>query len=119
MGPYGLPELIWTLENLVNFILEGKYEIRLRPSYFPFTSPSLEMDIKIAGRWTEVLGAGLIARSVFDKAGYQSNQNGFAAGIGLDRLAMVKYQIPDIREFYKNDLRFLSQFRGAEKCFSH
>ncbi len=88
-----------------------RIEFRYRPSYFPFTEPSLEVDIKIGGKWLEVIGAGMVHRNVFDAVRYNPDTvQGFAFGMGLDRLAMIKYQIPDIRMFYEGDLRFIHQF---------
>ncbi|HIJ78462.1 MAG: phenylalanine--tRNA ligase subunit alpha [Desulfobulbaceae bacterium] len=97
--------------------------IRFRPSFFPFTEPSAEVDIAcvICGGsgcrvckqtgWLEILGAGLIDPEVFKKVGYDPEQySGFAFGLGIERIAMLKYGITDIRLYYENDLRFLSQF---------
>lgn len=100
--------------------------IRLRPSFFPFTEPSVEMDIscklcdgkgcsvcKMSG-WIEILGAGMVHPNVLEMAGYDSTEyTGFAFGMGPDRIAMLKYGIDDIRQFYTNDLRFLKQFHNA------
>ncbi len=108
------PNLIWTLKNLLSYVLEEKIKIRLRPSFFPFTEPSVEVDIYFKERWIEVLGAGILNKKVLKLAGYTNNMNGFAAGIGIERIAMIKYDIKDIREFYKNDLRFLNQFAGGK-----
>ena len=97
--------------------------VRFRPSYFPFTEPSTEVDVQ-CGRcggggcpsckysgWLEILGAGMVNRKVFQAAGYDPDQvTGFAFGLGIERLAMLKYNISDIRLLYENDLRFLSQF---------
>ena len=107
-----------------------KIEVRLRPSYFPFTEPSFEVDMsctsctnpkaknqkincKICGGngWLEMMGAGMVHPNVFKAAGYNpKNWQGFAFGMGLDRLAMMKYKVDDIRLFYSKDLRFLQQF---------
>lgn len=96
---------------LKQFFSPQKVEFRFRPSYFPFTEPSLEVDIKIKGKWLEIMGAGMVHRNVFDAVRYNHNQvQGFAFGMGLDRLAMIKYNIPDIRLFYSGDLRFVRQF---------
>lgn len=97
--------------------------IRFRPSFFPFTEPSAEVDIAcvICGGdgcrvckqtgWLEILGAGMIDPEVFKKVGYDPEEySGFAFGLGIERIAMLKYGITDIRLFYENDLRFLSQF---------
>lgn len=98
-------------------------EFRWRPSYFPYVEPGLEIDITcsickgrgcpVCGKtgWVEVLGAGMIHPFVFKSAGYASEEwTGFAFGVGIERLAMIKYKINDIRLFYSNDLRFLNQF---------
>lgn len=101
-------------------------EIRLRPSFFPFTEPSVEMDISCkmcAGEgcsvckqtgWIEILGAGMVHPKVLAMAGYDTDvYTGFAFGMGPDRIAMLKYGIDDIRQFYTNDIRFLKQFHQA------
>ncbi len=87
-------------------------EIRMRPSYFPFTEPSFEIDIKRKkGKWLEIMGAGLVHPQVFKNAKLNPKDwQGFAFGMGLERLTMIKYNIKDIRLFYSNDLRFLKQF---------
>jgi phenylalanyl-tRNA synthetase alpha chain len=95
-------------------------EFRFRPSYFPFVEPGVEVDIKIpkntkvgarTGEWLEVMGAGMVHRNVFDAVRYNPDEvQGFAFGVGLDRLAMLKYGIPDIRLFYSGDARFTRQF---------
>jgi phenylalanyl-tRNA synthetase alpha chain len=97
--------------------------IRLRPSYFPFTEPSAEMDIecKICGGkgcnvckysgWVEILGCGMVDPNVLDNCGINSKEyNGYAFGMGIERMAMLKYKINDIRLFFENDVRFLNQF---------
>ncbi|WKX02195.1 phenylalanine--tRNA ligase subunit alpha [Candidatus Mycoplasma mahonii] len=111
VGYLSFPNLIWTLKSLMSYVFEDEIEIRLRPSYFPFTEPSVEVDIKYNEKWIEVLGAGMLHKKVFDAANYNNDMNGFAAGIGIERIAMIKYGINDIREFYKNDMRFLKQFQ--------
>ena len=98
-------------------------EIRLRPSYFPFTEPSAEVDVtcfKCNGKgcsmckgegWIEILGAGMVHPNVLENCGIDSKKyTGFAFGMGADRIAMLKYGIEDIRLLYENDSRFLSQF---------
>lgn len=110
---------------LVYFLqrLFGKIPVRFRPSFFPFTEPSTEIDIGciICGAkgcrvckgtgWLEVLGAGMVHPNVFKSAGYQEGQyTGFAFGMGVERLTMLKYGIDDIRLFFENDIRFLRQF---------
>lgn len=104
----------------------GKTEIRLRPSYFPFTEPSAEMDVywgletetdyritKGTG-WLEILGCGMVDPNVLANCGIDSNEySGFAFGMGIERIAMLKYQIDDIRVLFENDVRVLNQFKGA------
>lgn len=86
-------------------------EFRYRPSYFPFVEPGLEVDIKLKGKWLEVMGAGMVHPRVFEYAHYNPRDyKGFAFGVGVDRLAMIKYGVPDIRLFYSGDLRFINQF---------
>jgi phenylalanyl-tRNA synthetase alpha chain len=98
-------------------------EIRLRPSFFPFTEPSAEVDIRCvicAGRgcrvcsrtgWLEIMGAGMVHPAVFENVGYDTSRySGFAFGMGIERIAMLKYGIDDIRKYFENDLRFLRQF---------
>ena len=101
-------------------------EIRLRPSYFPFTEPSAEMDVncticggkgcnvcKYTG-WLEVLGCGMVHPAVLEACGIDSNKyTGFAFGMGIERPAMLKYQVNDLRLYFENDIRFLEQFRTA------
>jgi len=86
-------------------------QVRFRPSYFPFVEPGLEVDIKLGDKWLEAMGAGMVHPKVFEAVRYNPhNVQGFAFGLGLERLAMIKYQIPDIRLFYSADLRFINQF---------
>ncbi len=96
---------------------KSKVEIRLRPGYFPFVEPGFEIDAKTkGGKWIELMGAGMVHPNVFKAAGLEQkikgkvNFTGFAFGCGVERLAMIKYNIPDLRLFYQNDLRFLKQF---------
>ncbi len=104
-------------------MFDENIKLRFRPSFFPFTEPSAEVDIGcvICGAkgcrvckqtgWLEILGAGMIDPEVFKKVGYDTEKySGFAFGLGIERIAMLKYGIDDIRLFYENDLRFLSQF---------
>ncbi|MBL6723245.1 MAG: phenylalanine--tRNA ligase subunit alpha [Candidatus Margulisbacteria bacterium] len=107
-----LPELKYTLDALLKTFFEDDHLIRFRSSYFPFTEPSFEVDIqfKKTGEWMEVLGAGMVHRNVFRSVNYNPDDvSGFAFGLGIDRLAMLKYGIEDIRAFYENDTRFLRQ----------
>ncbi|MEM6253329.1 MAG: phenylalanine--tRNA ligase subunit alpha [Cyanobacteria bacterium P01_D01_bin.156] len=102
------------LRGTIQLFLEalfGDIEVRLRPSYFPFTEPSAEVDVKWNGKWLEVLGCGMIDPNVLKSVGYDPEvYSGFAAGLGVERLAMVQSQIDDIRRLYASDLRFLKQF---------
>lgn len=102
------------LRGTIQLFLEalfGDIEVRLRPSYFPFTEPSAEVDVKWQGKWLEVLGCGMIDPNVLKAVGYDPEvYSGFAAGLGVERLAMVQSQIDDIRRLYASDLRFLKQF---------
>ena len=97
---------------------------RFRPSYFPFTEPSVEVDVTCAvcgGKgcrlckgtgWIEILGAGVVNPQVLANCGLDPNEySGFAFGLGVDRIAMIKYGVPDIRSFYENDVRFLKQYK--------
>ncbi|MER3432906.1 MAG: phenylalanine--tRNA ligase subunit alpha [Leptolyngbya sp. ERB_1_1] len=91
--------------------LFGEVEVRFRPSFFPFTEPSAEVDVKWKGRWLEILGCGMVDPNVLKAVGYDPEiYTGFAAGFGVERLAMVLHQIDDIRRLYSSDLRFLKQF---------
>ena len=107
-----------TLLKMVRHLFGNEREIRLRPSYFPFTEPSVEVDVvwtKADGTKTyiEVLGAGLVHPNVLKMGGYDPDKfQGFAFGIGVERIAILKYHVEDIRNFYTNDIRFLKQFRG-------
>lgn len=98
------------IEFFKNFFSKN-IEMRFRPGYFPFTEPSIEADIKFEGKWLEILGGGMVHPNVFKNAGLNPKDcQGFAFGVGIDRLAMLKYKINDIRLFYSGDLRFLEQF---------
>lgn len=89
----------------------GDVEIRLRPSYFPFTEPSAEVDVMWKGKWLELFGCGMVDPNVFKAVGYDPEEyTGFALGLGVERFAMVLHQIDDIRRCYSSDLRFLQQF---------
>ncbi len=89
----------------------GDLPVRFRASYFPFTEPSAEVDVKWKGKWLEVMGCGMVDPTVLDNLGIDSEKwTGFAAGLGVERFCMVRHQIDDIRKFYTNDLRFLEQF---------
>ena len=89
-------------------------KVRFRPSYFPFTEPSAEMDISWKNGWLEILGSGLVDPNVLKNCGIDSKEySGFAFGMGIERIAMLKYGIDDLRLFSENDKRFLKQFRGV------
>ncbi|MCU9935500.1 phenylalanine--tRNA ligase subunit alpha [Mycoplasmopsis cynos] len=112
VGKVSFPNLIWTLKSMLSYVLEEEINLRLRPSYFPFTEPSVEVDIFYQNRWIEVLGAGMLHPKVLELAGYTNDMNGFAAGLGIERLTMIKYGFSDIRDLYKNDLRIMEQFNN-------
>ncbi|HKL47324.1 MAG TPA: phenylalanine--tRNA ligase subunit alpha, partial [Candidatus Izemoplasmatales bacterium] len=118
-----LSDLKGTLLVAAQKLFGEKRDIRLRPSYFPFTEPSVEVDVscyvcqgkgcsmcKQTG-WIEILGAGMVNNNVLEASGYDPEKfQGFAIGFGVERIAMLKYGIDDIRQLYTNDLRFNSQF---------
>lgn len=96
---------------LRKFFNDDKIEVRFRPSYFPFVEPGVEIDMKFNGKWLEIAGAGMAHPKVLENAKLNPNQyQGFAFGVGVDRLAMIKHKIDDVRLFYSGDLRFLKQF---------
>lgn len=122
-----MSDLKGTLDVFAKKVFGQDREIRLRPSFFPFTEPSVEVDIscKICGGkgcsvckqtgWIEVLGGGIVHPNVLEMAGFDSKKySGFAFGIGVERIAMLKYGVDDIRHFYTNDVRFLKQFNHHE-----
>jgi len=103
------------LKGLLNDFLQDFFgrevELRFRPSYFPFTEPSAEVDIRWDQNWLEVLGCGMVHPNVLDMVGVDTKKySGFAFGLGVERMAMLKYDIPDLRLFFENDYRFLKQF---------
>ena len=104
------------LHNFLNVFFERDLQVRFRPSYFPFTEPSIEVDIGYQGedgeqKWLEVLGCGMVHPKVLENAGYDSTKyTGFAFGMGPERISMLRNEITDIRHFFSNDLRFLTQF---------
>ena len=105
------------LKDLIHKILHELFgdnvEIRFRPSYFPFTEPSAEVDIlSESGKWLEILGCGIVNPIVLENCNIDSNKySGLAFGLGVERIAMLKYGVNDIREFYKSNLDFLAQFK--------
>jgi phenylalanyl-tRNA synthetase alpha chain len=102
------------LRGTIKVFLEamfGEIPIRFRPSFFPFTEPSAEVDVQWRGRWLEVMGCGMVDPNVLKAVGYDPEiYTGYAAGLGIERIAMVLHQIDDIRRLYASDLRFLQQF---------
>jgi len=115
-----LAHLLFVLEEFFKRYFKGEVEIRLRPSFFPFVEPGVEVDIKLMsenvperlkGKWIEVLGAGMVHPNVLEIAGVDSSEySGYALGGGVERFAMLKHAIEDIRLFNSADLRFLEQF---------
>lgn len=108
-----LANLKAVLHQFVEAYFERKAELRFRPSYFPFTEPSAEVDILWEkGKWLEILGCGMVHPNVLDAAAIDSEEfTGYAFGMGVERLAMLRYGVTDLRTFFENDLRFLRQFR--------
>ncbi|MFQ5843663.1 MAG: phenylalanine--tRNA ligase subunit alpha [Planctomycetota bacterium] len=103
--------LFHSITAILGAILEEEVEARFRPSFFPFTEPSFECDIRRAGQWMELCGMGMVHPKVLEAGGLDSRAwSGFAFGLGTDRLAMMRYGIDDIRWFHSGDLRFLEQF---------
>lgn len=91
--------------------LGGDVRVRFRPSFFPFTEPSVEVDMEWGGRWIEMGGAGMVDPAVLKAVGYDPSEvSGFAFGLGVERIAARRYGVADIRDFYRNDVRFLEQF---------
>jgi phenylalanyl-tRNA synthetase alpha chain len=118
-----LGDLKGILTTFVHQMFDKETSLRFRPSFFPFTEPSAEVDIRCVicrGKgcrvcshtgWLEVLGAGMVHPAVFEMVDYDTDRyTGFAFGMGIERIAMLKYGIDDIRKFYENDIRFLQQF---------
>ena len=112
-----LGNLKWTIEEFYRQVFKGaSVEVRFRPSFFPFTEPSVEVDVWFVaqgkeGRWLEVMGGGMVHPQVIENAGIDSKKyQGFAFGGGIDRLAMLKWGIDDVRLLYNGDLRVVNQF---------
>lgn len=116
-------DLKGTLTNFVHQMFDPQTKVRFRPSFFPFTEPSAEVDIlcvicrgkgcRVCSKtgWLEVLGSGMVHPAVFENVDYDTSQfTGFAFGMGVERIAMLKYRIDDIRKYFDNDIRFLKQF---------
>ncbi len=101
----------YVIEEFFKRFFRQILEIRFRPSYFPFVEPGFEIDLNLNGKWLEMMGAGMVHPQVLENAGLNSSiWQGFAFGMGIERLAMIKYKIPDIRLFRAGDLRFIRQF---------
>ena len=108
----GFTHLKGILEQFVRQLFGRDAAMRFRPSYFPFTEPSAEVDILGASGWMEILGCGMMHPRVLENTGIDSRRySGFAFGMGAERMAMLKYGVDDIRLFFDNDLRFLGQFQ--------
>jgi phenylalanyl-tRNA synthetase alpha chain len=116
-------DLKGTLTSFVHQMFDEQTSLRFRPSFFPFTEPSAEVDIlcvmcrgkgcRVCSQtgWLEILGSGMVHPALYENVGYDADRyTGFAFGMGVDRIAMLKYGIDDIRKFFENDIRFLSQF---------
>ncbi len=106
-----MAQLKTVLSLFARSFLGPDVEIRFRPSFFPFTEPSVEVDMKWGDSWMEIGGAGMVDPNVFAAVGYDPEQyTGFAFGLGIERFCMKHYGVDDIRRFYENDMRFLAQF---------
>ena len=105
--------LKYLIFKIIHALFDEETEIRFRPSYFPFTEPSAEVDIlSNEGKWLEILGCGIVNPIVLENCNIDSSKySGFAFGLGIERIAMLKYGVNDIREFYKSNLDFLNQFK--------
>ncbi|MDG6896707.1 phenylalanine--tRNA ligase subunit alpha [Actinobacillus delphinicola] len=106
-------ELKGLLHDFLRAFFEEDLKVRFRPSYFPFTEPSAEVDVMGKnGKWLEVLGCGMVHPNVLRNVGIDPNEySGFAVGMGVERLTMLRYNVTDLRAFFENDLRFLEQFK--------
>ena len=106
-----MADLKSVLRLFASSFFQDDVHIRFRPSFFPFTEPSVEVDMSWQGRWIEMGGAGMVDPNVFRAVGYDPEEfTGFAFGLGIERVCMRRHNVTDIREFYKNDVRFLQQF---------
>ena len=105
--------LKYLIHQILHELFGDNVEIRFRPSYFPFTEPSAEVDILSEnGKWLEILGCGVVNPIVLENCNIDSNHfSGLAFGLGIERIAMLKYGVNDIRDFYKSNLDFLNQFK--------
>jgi len=113
-----LGHLKGTLEYFFSRFFSGKTEVRFRPSFFPFVEPGVEVDMrllegngKLVGKWIEVMGAGMVHPNVLRGCNIDpAHYSGFAFGMGIDRLGVMKYGVEDVRDYYTGDLRFVNQF---------
>lgn len=106
-----MAQLKTVLSMFARSFLGPDVQIRFRPSFFPFTEPSVEVDMKWGDSWMEIGGAGMVDPNVFRSVGYDPERvSGFAFGLGIERFCMKNYEVDDIRRFYENDVRFLKQF---------
>ena len=106
-----MSDLKGTLYEFARRIFGSQREIRFRCDYFPFVEPGVDVSVEWEGRWVEIMGAGMVHPKVLEGVGYDTSKyTGFAFGMGPERIAMLRYNIEDIRHFFSNDLRFLSQF---------
>ncbi|EAZ92748.1 phenylalanyl-tRNA synthetase alpha subunit [Crocosphaera chwakensis CCY0110] len=104
-------DLKGTIKEFLTQMFGEELPVKFRASYFPFTEPSAEVDVQWKGKWLEVMGCGMVDPNVLKAVGYDPEiYTGFAAGLGIERFAMVLHQIDDIRRLYNSDIRFLSQF---------
>jgi len=103
--------LFWTLEHFLKEMYGDSIKVRFRPHHYPFVEPGMDVDIEFNGKWMEVLGSGMVHPAVLKNMGIDPEKySGFAFGLGVDRLAMLKYGITEIRNFRSGDLRFNKQF---------
>jgi phenylalanyl-tRNA synthetase alpha chain len=111
IGKLTVPHLLGTVKYFLQKMFGPDIEVKYRASYFPFTEPSMEVDVYFRGRWLEVLGCGMVDPVVLEAVGYDPEKySGFAAGFGVERFAMIMHQISDIRLFWENRHEFLQQF---------
>jgi phenylalanyl-tRNA synthetase alpha chain len=105
-------EFLKVLNGLINHLFPG-CEYRVNEDYFPFTEPSLEIEVKFNGEWLEIMGGGIVQNQILEQNGI-FNKKAWAFGLGLERLAMILFKIPDIRYFWTEDERFINQFSSGD-----
>ena len=112
-----IEDLKAVLDHFLRELFGKQVKTRLRPSFFPFTEPSFEVDLfspnlgRLSNQWIEIMGCGMVDPAVFDQVGLDTGEwSGYAFGLGIERVAMMLHGIDDIRHFYQNDQRFLKQF---------